>query len=113
MEYIEPLKNFIKPEILVLVPVLYFIGMAIKRSKKIKNENIPLLIGLIGIAIATLYVAATCEVYGVQGILMAIFTAITQGVLVAGASVYVDQLIKQKRYSKEDAELKKDLEEVS
>lgn len=107
MEYIDVMKEFIKPELMVLIPVLYFIGVAVRRSDKIRNEDIPALMGIVGILIALLYVIATCEVYTVQGVLMAAFTAITQGVLVAGASVYADQLLKQLR-NKKDVEEKEE-----
>ena len=36
----EQLKNFIKPELLILIPVLYWIGYAVKRSK-VADEWIP------------------------------------------------------------------------
>ena len=32
MELLEEIKNFIRPELLVLVPVLYLIGMGLKKS---------------------------------------------------------------------------------
>ena len=35
MEFMEQLKNFIRPELLVLVPVLYFIGMGLKKSESV------------------------------------------------------------------------------
>lgn len=41
------------------------------------------------------YVFATSTVTGGQEVAMAIFTAITQGILVAGLSTYVNQVIKQ------------------
>ena len=49
---------------------------------------------LIVVAIA-LYVFATCTCGTGQDIAMAIFTAITQGILIAGLSTYVNQIIKQ------------------
>lgn len=86
----EQLKNFIKPELLILIPVLYCIGYAVKRSK-VADEWIPWIIGGAGVALSALYVCGTEALT-----LLSIFTAITQGVLCAGASVYVNQLIKQK-----------------
>lgn len=86
--------QYIKPELLVLIPVLYLIGVGIKRSA-IKDTLIPLLLGAIGVILSGLYVFATSEIQGVQEVATAIFTAVTQGVLVAGASVYTDQIIKQ------------------
>jgi hypothetical protein len=87
-------QQFIKPELLILIPVLYFIGMAIKKSA-LKDKFIPLILGAISIFLSGIYVIANCELNGTQAIATALFTAITQGVLVAGASVYVNQIIKQ------------------
>jgi len=91
---IELIKNFIKPELLILIPVLYFIGVAIKNTTLIKDKFIPLILGLIGIVLSSLWILAT---EGTENIYMAIFVAITQGFLCAGASVYVNQLIKQSK----------------
>ena len=38
---------------------------------------------------------ATCSLSGIQNIAMAVFTAVVQGVLVAGLSTYVNQIFKQ------------------
>lgn len=90
----ENIMDFLKPELLVLVPVLYFIGMGVKKSN-IADKFIPWILGGIAVALSAVWVFANCPVDGFTDILMAIFTAITQGVLIAGASVYVNQLIKQ------------------
>ena len=91
----EQIMNYIKPELLVVAVVLYFIGMGIKKSESIKDKNIPVILGLAGIVICGIYVFATCSCSNAQEIAMAIFTAITQGILVAGLSTYINQLIKQ------------------
>lgn len=91
---IELLKNFIKPELLILIPVLYFIGVAIKNTLLIKDKFIPLTLGLVGVALAVLWILAT---EGIENIYMAIFVALTQGFLTAGASVYINQIIKQSK----------------
>ena len=95
MEFLEQLKNFIRPELLVLVPVLYFIGCGLKRTESIADKKIPMLLGLAGVSLAAVWVAATTAFSGYRDALMAVFAAVTQGVLCAGASVYVNQLIKQ------------------
>lgn len=89
------IQNYIKPELLVVGIVLYFIGMGLKKTEKINDKYIPLLLGILGIIIAGIYVIATSIFNGYQSILMAIFTAIVQGILVAGLSVYANQIIKQ------------------
>lgn len=91
----EQIINYVKPELVVVSIALYFIGMWLKNSKRIKDKDIPLLLGGIGITICGMYVIATCDLSGMQNISMALFTAIVQGILVAGLSTYVNQIIKQ------------------
>ena len=91
----EQIMNYIKPELLVVTIVLYFIGNAIKKSEVIKDKNIPLILGVIGMVICGIYVLGTSSCCSVQEIAMAVFTAITQGILVAGLSTYVNEIIKQ------------------
>lgn len=88
------LMEYIKPELLVLIPVLYLIGNAVKNSK-IADKFIPFILGGVSILLAALWIFATSEMVGMSDVVMAVFTAITQGVLIAGASVYVNQIIKQ------------------
>ena len=91
---IEILKTFIKPELIILVPVLFIIGKAIKNSEA-EDKYIPLILGIVSIALCSLYVYGTSDIENTKELIMSIFVVITQGVLVAGASVYADQLIKQ------------------
>lgn len=91
----EQITNYVKPELLVVAIVLYFIGAGVKQSETIKDKYIPLILGLVGIVICAVYVLATSQFSTLQDIAMAVFTAITQGVLVAGLSTYVNQIFKQ------------------
>ena len=86
----DAIKEFIKPELLSLIPVLYIIGAGLKKSGIIKSKYIPLTIGAAGILLSCLY---TIGASGLSA--AAIFTAITQGILCAGATVYVNQIYKQ------------------
>ena len=98
------IKDYVKPELLVVAVVLYFVGAWLKQSETVKDKYIPLINGGIGIVICAIYVFATCACANSQDIALAVFTAITQGILVAGLSTYVNQLLKQSG--------KEDLEEV-
>lgn len=89
---IDLMKEFIKPELLILIPVLYFIGIAIKNTMLVKDKFIPLVLGTTGIILSALWILAT---EGTENIFMTIFVAITQGFLCAGASVYINQIFKQ------------------
>lgn len=95
MDLVSMLKEYIKPELLVLVIVLYFVGMGIKNTELIKDKYIPIILGILGVIVSALYIIATSSINGYQEVLTVIFTAIVQGILVAGASVYINQVIKQ------------------
>lgn len=91
----EQIMNYVKPELVVVAIVLYFIGMWLKKAETVTDKYIPIILGTVGIAICGIYVVATCRLSGAQNIAMAVFTAIVQGVLVAGLSTYVNQIFKQ------------------
>ena len=84
-------QDYIKTELLILVPVLYFIGMGLKKSK-LADKWIPLFLGLISVGLSALWVIAISEIICVKGTVYAVFTSIPQGVLFAGACVYSNQL---------------------
>lgn len=89
-------EEFIKPELLVLIPVLYLIGLGLKKSK-ISDTRIPLLLGLISILLSASWVIATSDISSLKDIAYALFVSITQGILSAGASVYINQLYIQSK----------------
>lgn len=89
------IMQFIMPALLVLIPFLYFIGAALKKSQSVPDKNIPITLGIIGSLLALIFVLGTTENLNMQGALLAAFTAIVQGWLCAGMSVYVNQVIKQ------------------
>jgi hypothetical protein len=92
----EMLKEFIKPELLVLIPVLYLCGTALKKSE-VADKHIPLYLGILSVFLSFLFIMATSNISGWQEGLMAVFSGLTQGILCAGASVYANQLVKQAR----------------
>lgn len=73
---------------------LYFMGIALKKSS-IADKYIPLILGGIGILLCGIWVFATSDITGYQSVLLALFTSVVQGILVAGLSNYVNQIIKQ------------------
>ena len=93
----EQIMNYIKPELIVVAFVLYFIGVALKQAETFNDKYIPLFLGVIGIFICAVYVFATCACNTPQEVAMAVFVSITQGILAAGLSTYVNQLIKQSK----------------
>jgi hypothetical protein len=95
MELFEVVKEFIKPELIILIPVLYIIGLGFKKTTLIQDKLIPIALGLTSIVLTALYILATTQMSGYKEVIMAVFTALTQGVLIAGASVYANQIYKQ------------------
>lgn len=95
MEIFEVFKDYIAPELVVLVPVLYLLGAGLKKSQYVADKHIPAILGAAGIVLAALYILATTTFAGWQTAVMAVFTAVVQGVLCAGGSVFVNQLVKQ------------------
>lgn len=91
----EQIMNYIKPELIVVAVVLYFVGMWLKKAQAVKDKYIPLILGGIGIILCAIWVFATSTIGSGQDIAMAVFTAIVQGILVAGVSTYINQIVKQ------------------
>ena len=63
--------------------------MTLKKSK-LKDNYIPIILGVVGVVVGVAY-CGIFEGWSVEGIL----SGIVQGVLMAGCSVYVNQIIKQ------------------
>lgn len=89
-------QEYIKTELLILVPVLYFIGIGLKRSN-LADKWIPLILGTISVVLSSVWVISSCDLGNMQEGAYALFTAFTQGVLIAGASVYANQLYVQSK----------------
>lgn len=87
-------EEYIKPELLILIPVLYIIGFGLKKSK-ISDSLIPLILGITSIILSALWVLSTSDIYTLKDVYNALFISITQGTLSAGTSVYINQLYVQ------------------
>lgn len=73
--------NFIIDQALILIPVLFLIGKFLK-SSNVDDKFIPLSLLALGIILSMLMVGFTVEGF-------------IQGVLVAGAAVFTNELVKQ------------------
>ena len=102
MEMMQALQEYIKPELLVLVPLMFGLGAALKADKRFPSANIPYTLAVAGMALAALYGAATAQLDGWQSVALAVFTAIVQGGRCARASVGLHQMYKQAKEKKEE-----------
>ena len=89
------IMNYIRPELFVVAIACYFIGTALKSTTLVKDKYIPLVLGGVSVLLCCIYVAATATLATSSDWLLALFTGLTQGVLMAGLSTYVHQLVKQ------------------
>jgi len=87
-------QEYIKTELLILIPVLYFVGVGLKKSK-LPDKWIPVALGAAAVFLSAVWVIATEDISGAKEMAAAFFTAVTQGVLVAGGSVYASQIYIQ------------------
>ena len=97
----EQIMNQVKPELMIVAVVLYFVGMGLKQAQAVKDKYIPLILGAAGVVLCAIWVLATSPLGTGQDIAMAVFTAIVQGIIVAGLSTYVNQVIKQVQKTEE------------
>ena len=74
--------EFITENALILIPVLNIIGVILKDTEKIPDKFIPLILSGFGILGAIAIMGLSPE-------------SVVQGILVTGASVYGNQLVKQ------------------
>ncbi len=86
--------EYIDPELFVTVPVLYLLGVMIKKSS-INDKFIPLILGIVGILLALSYQTASLLPSTASEIASLIFASVTQGILCASCSVYANNLLKQ------------------
>jgi Mn2+/Fe2+ NRAMP family transporter len=75
-------QKLIIEQALILIPALYIIGMFLKNTPAIKDWTIPYILLVLGIIGAIALIGLNVQ-------------AIIQGILVAGVTVFGNQLIKQ------------------
>lgn len=78
----ENLMSYVMDNALILIPVLYVLGAILKGTEKVEDKYIPVILLPVGIVLAMLIVG-----FNVNGFI--------QGILVTGATVYANQLVKQ------------------
>ena len=91
----DAIQNYVKPDLLIVAIVLYFLGMWLKQASFMKDKYIPLVLGIAGVIICSIWVVSTTTFTNGHDIAAAIFASVTQGIIVAGLSTYVNQVFKQ------------------
>ncbi len=92
LEYVQ----YIRPELTVLIPVLYIMGKFLKESEKFKDKHIPMLLLIIGVIMSGLYIVSEMGFS-----FYAVFMAVIQGTLCAGVTLLGNRLIKRSNKHKD------------
>ena len=74
-EMITLILEHINEKTMILVPVLWGLGMILKRLEKLKDKYIPLILLVLGVGLANLYLSPGVEssLQGILAVLLAIF----------------------------------------
>ena len=99
------LTEYIRTELFVLVPVLYALGMLLKKSP-LQNWLIPFVLCGTGVVLSFAFFAGSGEAIG-----KTLFASVTQGVLCASCSVFTNNLIKQFKQRKSESDETDETEE--
>jgi len=83
--------DYIKPELLILIPFLVGVGKLIKSATDTDNKHIPTILGVIGVIFAPVYLIVF---HVADNLAQALFSGVVQGVLVASVAVYGHQVFK-------------------
>lgn len=83
-------EDWLYPELVVLVPVLYGLGLVLKHLEFIKDKYIPLILTGVSVALSCLYILANDGISAKNA-----FAGVTQGIISVAAAVYGHQLYKQ------------------
>ncbi len=75
------ITDYLKPELLVLIPVCWGLGLILKSWPSFADKAIPPVMGVSSVAMAAMWGFAQSPIGGYQDALMALFTAIAQGVI--------------------------------
>lgn len=78
--------QYILDKMLILIPILNILGMIIKEIDKIPDRYIPLLLLVFGVLGAIALGGVSAD-------------SVVQGILITGAAVYGNQIVKQFRQS--------------
>lgn len=86
-EFTTIINEYVRSELLVIVPVLYIIARNLNASK-INKQLIPMVLMAIAVIMAGIYTFATVDTSTIHMFLMAVFSTLVQGILLSGTAVF-------------------------
>lgn len=98
-DFVALLNQYVRSELLVVVPVLYILAKILS-SSKVPNRKIPPILLIVSVTLAGIYTFAVMPVDNLKTILMAVFSTLIQGILLSGSAVFsgiLGELMKAKK----------------
>lgn len=90
------IKEYISPELVYMISILIVIGSGLKKSARVSDTLIPLILSCLGIPIALVVsLASKYEPMSAYQIVVWLLMGIGQGIFLGAASVGVHQFFKQ------------------
>ncbi|WP_195542932.1 phage holin family protein [Massiliimalia timonensis] len=110
MDLAELLNEYIRSELIVVIPVLYFLGRILRRSK-VLCKRIPGILLVVSLAVTALYTFSVCDVSSLKNFYACLFSIVTQGVLLTGGSMFIHEMVKGRTQNKTDSDSKSDTDQ--
>ena len=92
MELLDIFNQYARSELMVLVPVLFFLNKMIGQSK-ISNQWIPAICTGVSILLCGFHIFGYSPVVTFGQVMMALFATVTQGILYAGATMFFNLVV--------------------
>lgn len=92
MEILDIFNQYARSELMVLVPVLFFLNKLIGQSK-INNQYIPFICMGASVLLCGFHIFGYTPVANFGQVMMALFATLTQGVLYAGATMFLNLVV--------------------
>lgn len=96
MDFFKIVSSYIKSELIIVIPVLFILTQVLKKSK-LKKSHIPLIITGVSILITGLYIFSSSDFLSAKGFLSCLFSVLTQGILLSGASALMNEVIRLRK----------------
>lgn len=77
-------------------------GILFKKSEVVADKWIPIILGILGILLASVYKLTIYSPGSGKDIISLLFAGVTQGILCAAGSVYANNIVKQMKKGSED-----------
>ena len=107
---LEVLNQYVRSELMILAPVLYFVIKILKKSR-VNDRHIPALICILSVVLSGVYTFSTVCAFSLHSILLSIFSSVTQGIILAGCALFGAVLVKAHGERRCACEEKKEMEQ--